>query len=58
MILHREAGEGDHELVEGATAALHLVQFARIPSLNVRAVSASSTTLRAVPLPCEVRGRI
>ena len=58
MILHRVAGEGDHEVVEGATAALHFIQIARKQTLKVRAASAPTTMLRAVPLPREVRGRI
>ncbi len=58
MILHRAAGEGDHEVVEGATAAPPSSQFARGLSSDARAASAPSTTLRAVPLPREARGRI
>ena len=58
MILHREAGEGDHEVVEGAAAALHSAQFARIRFSIEGAVSAPSTTLRAVPLRRPSRGSI
>ena len=50
-ILPRIAGEGDREAVEGAIPDSVSVRLARILSSSACAVSAPSTTLRAVPLP-------
>jgi len=51
LILPRNAGEGDREAVEGATADSMSACLARILSSSARGTSAPSTTLRAVPLP-------
>jgi hypothetical protein len=51
LILPRNAGEGDREAVEGATADSMSACLARILSSDARGTSAPSTTLRAVPLP-------
>jgi len=51
QILPRIAGEGDREAVEGATPDSMAAPLARILSGNASATFASSTTLRAVPLP-------
>jgi|GEM_PF-6840779 len=45
------------EVVEGATATLASTLFAPVRLFGGRAASAPSTTLRAVPLPREERGR-
>jgi hypothetical protein len=51
LILPRDAGEGDREAVEGATADSMSAGLARILSSSARGRVAPSTTLRAVPLP-------
>ena len=51
LILPRNAGEGDREAVEGATADSMSARLARVLSSHTCAVSAPTTTLRAVPLP-------